>query len=101
MNGSGMRPINLNVLVKPDEIKEKTAGGLYLPEQNKDRQQHAQSTGLMVAACADAFAEMAANARPTPGSRVFFARYAGAEIEGKDGETYRLVKDIDITGVEE
>lgn len=99
MNESGMRPINQNVLVKADEVQEKTAGGLFLPDANKERKQHAAEVGTLIARCADAFEEMKPESQPKPGEKVFFARYAGAAIEGKDGETYRLMKDIDITGV--
>ena len=99
MNKSGMRPINQNVLVKADEVEEKTAGGLIIPDSNKDRMQHAAEVGTLVARCDDAFEEMKPESQPNPGEKVFFAKYAGAAIEGSDGETYRLMKDIDITGV--
>jgi chaperonin GroES len=101
-----MRPINQNVLVKADDVEEKTAGGLIITEMNKDRMQHAAATGTLIAMCVDAFEEMKANpekskpdTRPQPGEKVFFAKYAGAEIEGADGQPYRLMKDVDITGV--
>lgn len=99
MNGSGMRPINQNVLVRADDVEEKTAGGLIIPDVNKDRMQHAAATGTLIARCADAFEEMSEDTQPKPGEKVFFAKYAGAEIEGADGQSYRLMKDIDITGV--
>ncbi len=99
MNRSGMRPINQNVLVRADDVEEKTAGGLYLPDQNKDRMQHAQETGVLVARCVDAFEEMNPETQPIAGDKVYFAKYAGSQIDGADGEKYRLMKDIDITGV--
>jgi chaperonin GroES len=94
-----MRPINQNVLVKADEVEEKTAGGLYLPDENKQRKQHAAEIGTLVARCDDAFEEMKPESQPKPGDKVFFAKYAGAAVDGFDGEAYRLMKDVDITGV--
>ena len=32
------------------------------------------------------------------GDEVVFSRYAGAEFEGNDGETYRTIKDQDVIG---
>lgn len=95
-NTSGIRPINLNVLVLPDPAEEKI-GNLWKPETVRDKDQHAQTRGTIVALCDDAFKEMAD--RPSPGARVTFARYNGSVVKGADGQDYRLLKDIDITGL--
>ena len=96
MNDSGIKPVNCNVLIKTDVVEEKI-GSVFLPEQNQEKNQHAQTQGMIVALCDDAFHEMAQ--RPKAGERVCFARYAGSEVTGTDGEKYRLLKDIDVTGV--
>jgi co-chaperonin GroES (HSP10) len=96
MNTSGIQPVNQNVLVRPDEVDGKI-GSILMPDQAVERDQHAQTTGTLIAACVDAFEDM--QQQPEAGARVFFARYAGTLIDGTDGEKYRLLKDIDITGV--
>ena len=98
MNTSGIKPINCNVLVLPDPVEEKK-GGVFLPDSVRQRDEHAQTSGTLAACCDDAFEGM--NDRPEPGARVCFAKYAGAEVTGDDGQTYRLMKDVDITGVKE
>lgn len=95
-NTSGIKPVNQNVLIQPDEVEEKI-GSVIIPEMVQDRNQHAQTWGTIVSLCDDAFEEM--NTPPKPGTKVCFARYGGAIIEGLDGVKYRLLKDIDVTGV--
>lgn len=99
MNTSGMKPINLNVLIRPDEVEDKTKGGLYLPDDTRERDEHAQTRGTLIAMCDDAFAEM--KVKPEPGQRVIYAKYEGVMYKGDDGLTYRLVKDVDVVGVED
>lgn len=95
-NTSGIRPINLNVLVLPDPVEEKQ-GSIVLPDEIKQKMQWAQTEGTLVALCPDAFREM--KSRPKPGTRVAFARHNGSNVKGKDGQEYRLLKDVDITGL--
>jgi co-chaperonin GroES (HSP10) len=32
-----------------------------------------------------------------PGDRVCFAKYGGLQVNGKDGQAYRIMNDVDIT----
>ncbi len=96
MNMSGIKPINCNVLVKPDAV-DGMKGMLHLPDDVVERERHAQTRGTLVDRCEDAFQEMAEP--PEAGTRVAFAKYGGASFKGDDGEEYRMLKDIDITGV--
>lgn len=98
MNNSGIKPVNCNVLIEADVVDEKI-GSVFLPQNKQEQNQHAQTQGVIVALCDDAFHEM--KERPEIGNRVCFARYAGSEVTGADGEKYRLLKDIDVTGVME
>ena len=41
-----IKPLNCCVLVKPEEVKNKTSGGLYLPDSSVDREQFATTKGL-------------------------------------------------------
>lgn len=95
-NTSGIRPINLNVLVLPDPVEEKK-GALYLPDEVREKDKHAQTKGTIIALCPDAFSEM--SDRPKPGDRCTFARYGGAVVRADDGTDYRLLKDVDVTGL--
>ena len=99
-NPSGIMPTEFKVLVKPDKIEEKTAGGIIKPQMTRDRDQFAVTTGTLVALSPLAFTfELGDHWRPVVGDHVVYGKYLGSEIEGKDGETYRLINDKDIAAV--
>lgn len=101
-NPSGIRPIEFNVLIKPDAVENKTAGGLYLSDETQDREKHKATRGTIVALSPMAFNEDVFPPdmeKPQPGQRVCIALHAGAFVEGMDGEQYRIVKDKDVTGL--
>jgi chaperonin GroES len=94
-------PIEYNVVVLPEKVDEKTAGGLYIPENKQDKDQGAAHTGTLVALSPMAFSfeEWPEDVeKPKAGDRVVFVRYAGATVES-NGEEYRIIKDKDILGV--
>jgi len=119
MNSSGVYPKGNRVVVLPDVIEEKTAGGILLPAKDLERHQMAQATGTLVAVGDDAWwdgKEMTERMidgqwRPVErrqwgcsvpfakiGERVCFAKYNGMQFDGDDGKQYRLLNDQDITG---
>lgn len=101
-NPSGISPCEFNVLVKQDAVSEKTGMGLYKPAEVVDREKHAQTRGVIVAISPLAFNEdvwPGGMDKPTPGTKVAFARHSGTFIDGTDGEEYRIVKDKDIVAV--
>jgi chaperonin GroES len=104
MNNSGIRPVEYNCLVLPDEVQEKTAGGLILPETTKEKDEFGRMEGELVAVSPLAFTYGEwpdPSAMPKIGDRVMFARYQGTEVKGKDGRKYWLMKDKAIAGVME
>lgn len=98
----GIRPIEYNVLIKQDEVEEKTSGGVFIPGQEQDRQKHAQTRGEIVAMSPMAFSFddwPQGEPKPELGQRVVFGRHAGTFVEGVDGNEYRVVKDKDVVAV--
>lgn len=104
MNTSGIKPIEYNVLVKQDQSEETTSGGIYLPEDTKERNKHSETEATIVAVSPMAFAFddwPQGEATPAPGDRVVFARHAGTFVDGVDGTQYRVIKDKDVVAVKE
>jgi len=118
MNKSGIHPILDRVLIKPDEIEKKTDGGIIIPDTVSDLHAMAQSIGTFVEAGPDAYTQYTdvwrysdgTSATMTrgykgvpckPGDKVAYARYGGLQVEGKDGQVYRLMNDEDITAIVE
>lgn len=103
-NKSGVVPMDKRVLVKPDSAERRTAGGIIIPEANAERKDMAMTKATIIAVGETAWSEAIHDARnfgvafdaPATGSRVMIAKYGGVEIEGADGEKYRLLNDEDV-----
>lgn len=118
-NESGIHPALDRVLIRPDEIEEVTAGGIIIPGPVGELHAMAQSIGTFIEAGPDAYTDYTETHRDPsgavtsmvtrgysgpaarPGDRVAFAKYGGLQVEGKDGKTYRIMNDIDVTGIAE
>lgn len=102
-NPSGISPTEYKVLILPTEIEEKTKGGIILPDEHKDRAQFAQMEGTLIALAPLAFTydkwDGCEDQKPKPGDKVLFAKFAGFAHKGKDGKTYRVVNDKDVSAV--
>jgi co-chaperonin GroES (HSP10) len=101
-NASGWIPVEFNCVVSIDKVEEKTKGGVYLPDHNKDREQSASVMGTMLEASPLAFSYEVwpeGTSKPKAGERVLIAKYAGLIFTGKDGEEYRMCKDKDILAI--
>lgn len=101
-NNSGVKPVEYKILVKPDEIEQKTAGGIIKPEKVHEMEQWAQVKGTLVAKGGAAFGEPFTDeerSRLVPGARIYYRKYEGILIYGADGEEYRLCSDKDVGGL--
>ena len=97
-----IQPIEFNVLVKPQDIEQKTKGGIILVDQTVEADKYAQQRGEIIAVSPLAFsyADWPEGTRlPTVGDIVFFGKYSGTLVKDDDGTEYRLVKDKEIAAV--
>lgn len=79
------RPINGRIVVKPFEAKEKTSGGLYLP----DTAQEKLHEGEVIAVAEGATEKVAV------GDRVIYKEFGGTEVK-LDEEDYVLLTEDDL-----
>lgn len=104
-NESGYRPIGDRVLVLPDEAAVKTSGNVIIPDDVRERQSYAAETGIIIETGDGAFTwngdrtRPFAGTKPKPGDRVFFDRYSGGVVNGRDGRIYRTMDDKAIACV--
>lgn len=96
MNSSGIEPLDLKVLVRPDKAEERTKGGIIIPDETKDRQKFAVVKATLIASGSNAFKEWGLGNSPAPGARILMAQYAGARVKGQDAEEYVLMNDEDV-----
>lgn len=88
------------MLIKLDAVEEKTKGGIYLPEDLRERETLAQASGRLIATGPLAFVYDVANGTiPKIGDRVAFPKYSGLKQTGRDGGEYRLLKDGDLQAI--
>ena len=101
MNEVGLKPLGFKVLLKPKAVEQTTSGGIILPPDVQEKDEHAQDRGEIISMAANAFSytEMPPEERPQIGEEVYYARYAGVLYKDRSGNEYRLVNDEDITAV--
>jgi len=80
-----IEPINGHILVKPSPARDKTAGGIYLPDNAKEKLQE----GEVISLAEDATDEVAV------GDTVVFREYGGTEVDA-DGKPLRLLTEDDL-----
>lgn len=96
MNPTGIEPVEFKVLIEVDEIDDKSAGGLYLPQSTMEREQLGCDSGTLIAVSKMAFFDWSGTV-PKVGDRVIFEKYAGTlvhyrNVEQKFVGKYRLCK---------
>lgn len=96
-NLSGIIPTGAHILVKPDTVEEKTAGGLYLPQDTRDKEQQAATSGTLIAVGSGAWKDLDDGSPWADiGDHVTYGRYAGVVLTGADGNDYTLLNDNDL-----
>lgn len=96
LNKSGLTVTGDKILVKLLKVEEKTAGGIILPEQVKDKEQLAQKLGVLV--------DWGSTAAMDPqlegiglGEVLVFPRYSGDNFP-IDGEDYWIMRASAVLG---
>ena len=86
-----IKPLGDRVLVQALEAEEKTAGGIYIPDNAKEKPQE----GVVIAVGAGTKdVDMTLKAD----DKVLYGKYAGTEIT-YEGEKYLIMKESDVLAV--
>ena len=90
------RPLHDRVLVRRIEAEEKTAGGIIIPDNAKEKPAEGEIVAVGTGTRAD-------DGKITPldvkaGDRVLFGKWSGTEVK-VDGEDLLIMKESDILGV--
>lgn len=97
MSESGISVRGHRVLLRMREVETTSQGGIYIPEQAREREELANTHGEVVSVGLDSWEG------ETPwavvGDWVLIAKYSGVYVKGKDNRVYRVVNDRDIVGV--
>lgn len=92
-----MQPVAWRVLVKPDDIEEKSEGGIVLAVDKK-LEKGARITGVIVGIGEDVYPNsILPKAGLHVGDRVYYAKYAGKTVlDNETGEELVILNDEDI-----
>jgi len=91
MQKTNVKPLGENVLIETQEMKNKTATGIYLPESNE---KETPKEGRVVA-IGDA-----KEIEVKKGQTVIFRQYSGTDVK-INGKKYILIKNEDILAIVE
>lgn len=91
-----LKPLGDRVIIKQDEAEEKTASGLYLASEAKEKPQ----TGVVLAV-GEGKLDKDGNLIPMPvkvGDKVLYGKYGGTEVH-IDGEDVMILRADDLYAV--
>lgn len=103
MNQTGICPVGYKVLIRVDEIDDRSSGGIFLPDTTREREESANDRGTLIAIGEMAFADWKGE-KPKAGDRVVFEKYAGSVVQHRGLERgsitrYRLCNDTKIGAI--
>ena len=91
-----VKPLHDRVLVKRLEEKTKTAGGIIIPDNHKEKPAEGE-----VIAVGNGHRNQDGTVRAldvTKGDKILFGKYAGTEVK-VEGSEYLIMKEDDILGI--
>lgn len=97
-NTSGLQPVEFKILIEPEEVEQKSTGGIVLVSATTEKEKMAQVRGKLIAMGGNAFEDWN-EPKPKVGDRLWYAKYAGYVIKGDDGKEYRLANDKDCAAI--
>lgn len=92
----GFTPLHDRVLVRRIEGEAKTAGGLFIPDNAKEKPQEGQIVAVGEGARTDAGALIPMSVKA--GDKILFGKWSGTEVK-LDGEELIIMKESDILGI--
>ncbi len=98
LNVSTLKPLGDRVFVKVSESEEKTAGGIYLPDQAREKPQVGEVAAVGPGKKNDDGQLVATELKV--GDKVLYSKYAGTEVKLGDVE-YVLLAERDVLAIVE
>jgi chaperonin GroES len=90
------RPLHDRVLVRRLEAPEKTAGGIIIPDNAKEKPQEGEVVAVGSGTATDDGTIIALDVKA--GDKILFGKWSGTEVK-LDGEDLIIMKESDVLGV--
>jgi len=91
-----LQPLADRVIVRPLEAEEKTAGGIIIPDNAKEKPQKGEVIAVGPGKIADSGKTVDMTVKA--GDKVLYGKYSGTEVT-VDGEEYLIMRESDILAV--
>jgi chaperonin GroES len=96
INVSTVKPLGDRVFVKVSQAEEKTAGGIYLPDNAKEKPQMGEVVNVGEGKINDKGERTPVDVKV--GDKVLYSKYAGTDIK-LGGDEYVLLSEKDILAI--
>ena len=91
-----LKPLADRVIVKPLEAEEKTAGGIIIPDNAKEKPQKGEVIAVGPGRLDDSGKRVAPEVKK--GDKVIYQKYAGTELK-QDKDEYLILRESDILAI--
>ncbi len=91
-----VKPLEDRIILKPMEAEEKTAGGIIIPDNAKEKPQKAEVIAVGPGKVTDKGQKIEVSLKK--GDKVLYGKYSGTEVT-IDGEDYLIVRESDILAI--
>ena len=91
-----VKPLADRVLVRPLEAEEKTAGGIIIPDNAKEKPQKGEIVAVGEGKISDSGQKIAMSLKN--GDKVLYGKYSGTEISVEDDD-YLIMRESDVLAV--
>jgi chaperonin GroES len=91
-----LRPLNDRILVRRLEESEQMRGGLFIPDNAKEKPQQAEVIAVGNGKLLENGQRIAIDLKA--GDKILFGKYSGSEVK-IDGEEYLILREDEVLGV--
>jgi len=91
-----VKPMEDRVIVKPLEAEVKTAGGIIIPDNAKEKPQKGEVFAVGSGKVSDTGSKIAMTVKK--GDKVLYGKYSGTEVK-IDNEDYLILRESDILAI--
>jgi len=91
-----VKPLEDRIILKPMEAEEKTAGGIIIPDNAKEKPQKGEVIAVGPGKITDKGQKIEVSLKK--GDKVLYGKYSGTEVT-IDGEDYLIVRESDILAI--
>ena len=91
-----VKPLADRVLVRPLEAEEKTAGGIIIPDNAKEKPQKGEIVAVGEGKISDSGQKISMSLKS--GDNVLYGKYSGTEISIEDGD-FLIMRESDVLAI--